>query len=120
MQISKDTFDKMMFEMEVLSKELTKTQQEVRDLGNRCITFDRILDKVLAAANGFPLTSSRNGYEQVNLGGYSDHQPHRCTPFTDQELRQGELEALREQSMMLAERLAAVRAIAEFAKEHKA
>lgn len=111
--------------------ELNRTIEELQGVNNRDVTlralmkkeidnFDEILDKIVRAANGGPINTSRGyDYGQV-VGSNYDGPSHRCTPFTTEEIRAAEIEGLREQTMMLAERLAAVSAIAQFAREHKA
>lgn len=122
MQISKEVFDEMEGMIQSLKEEVAEDQETRLQLRAQLSTFDEILEKITRAADGWPLINARNGnvagYDNVGMSRYE--RPHRCVPFTPEELRQGELEALREQSMMFAERLAAVKAVAQFAKEHKA
>lgn len=117
--ISKHEFNKMQTEIEVLQQSLRETRDRKHVLEAQVSNFDEILCKILLAANGLHLTSPV--YGSVNVGSsYDSGGPHRCVPYTPEELQQLELKGYREQTVELAERLAAVRAIAEFAKEHKA
>lgn len=119
MNISKHDYEKMRTEIEVLQQALAETRDRKHVLDAKVSNFDEILDKILRAASGMSLLTSQ-GYGSVNVGMSHNNETHRCVPYNTEELYHLELAKYREQTVELAERLAAVRAIAEFAKEHKA
>lgn len=119
MQISKESFEKMNSEVEYLEREMKKERSKKEYLEKMVITFDHILEKIVRAAEGVPLIQDDRSYAMMSNGMHYE-QPHRCTPLTHDEVRLAEVEALHDQVLMLAERLAAVKAVAAFAKEHKA
>lgn len=121
MNITKAEYDRLQTEIEGLQQAHMHTRDKNLVLEKKILNFDEILDKIVRASNGVPLMQSDVGaFGSLNVPAHYDNGSHRCTPFTPEEMRQGELEGLREQTMMFAEQLAAVRAIATFAKEHKA
>lgn len=78
--------------------------------------FDDILDKIVKAATGRPLTDDLHGgyYASDSYGSVADPR------MTDAERQAMEQERLRERVVSLESRLAAVVAVAQFAKGHKA
>lgn len=118
MQISKERLKELESQAEYWKTEADALSQSKYDLERRCITFDRILDKVEKAAVGLPLTLHEGGYGNIN--GSSEH--HGCCPdrLTEEEKREREFVYLRERLIEAERRLSAVVAVAQFAKEHKA
>lgn len=83
--------------------------------------FDDILDKIVRAANGLPLIEDHNRGDYGMSPGYitSMDNGHRCEPPTTEEVQRNEIATLNERVVGLESRLAAVVAVATFAKDHK-
>lgn len=94
------------------------TRQDADRLRTAARTFDTILDKIVRAAHGEPLVNvSDDGY-YPNVWGLTrsidpSHKPSRS------ERHEREVSNLQDRIVELERRLAAVNAIAVFAKEHK-
>jgi hypothetical protein len=85
-------------------------------------TFDAILEKVIRAANGQRLTEDRGGWSGVNAygpSGWVEGEVSKKKP-TVEERQANEIRQLNERITNLEARLAAVGAVAQFAKAHKA
>lgn len=111
---------------------LNELNDEVEDAVRRCNvevrrseaaqarvkTFDAILDKITRAARGLPLIEDRNRHGFGYTPGYVED-GHRCQPPPVEEVLRQQVNTLHERIVSLESHLAAVIAVAEFAKEHK-
>lgn len=118
MNISKARLAELEHNADFWQGEAEKLSARITDvLEPRVATFGRILEKIERAAEGIPVN-----YEP-NQGGYGlvDHgeRMYRNERLTDEEKREIEMQNLRIQVLNLERRLAAVIAIAQFAKEHQ-
>lgn len=92
-------------------------RKEADSLRSKVGAFDGILDKIERAAQGRPLTDSRDGGYFGHVGMAYGNEPSR---LTDAERHDIEVASLRERVVDLERRLAATVAVAQFAKAHKA
>lgn len=122
MQISKEHFEFLNGKIETLERTLGEERETKLFLAQQVRSFNEILDKIVRAAKGLPIIQSTDGhsirYGEANRSFEGDF--HRCSPPTPEEHFTNELRTFQEQVIFLSDRLAAVTAIAEFAKEHKA
>lgn len=120
MQISKEKLEEMCATKEIMEIQLQQERENKLVLGQQIGNFNNILEKIIRAADGLPLTdNSSHGYSQTN--GYSPHdEQHNCNMPSEIEVLRYQLAILQGQIENLGARLAAVRAVAEFAQEHKA
>lgn len=86
--------------------------------------FDAILEKVIRAANGQKLTDDRGGWPGIDGVRYApsawiEGEVSKKKP-TVEERQANEIRLLNERLTVLEARLAAVGAVAQFAKAHKA
>ena len=80
--------------------------------------FDSILDKIKKAAEGVPLTSNPNSWGMSPYLG--SEQIHTCQEPTTEQRQARQIDSLNERVVNREGRLAAVVALTEFAREHKA
>lgn len=113
--ITKAKLDEMNELVERYEEELDKLNKRLAAAERGTRTFDGILDKIIMAANGMPLTSNRDGHNfaAVNHGYAYD------VRMTEAEKAAIAEEERRERIVNLEARLAAVVAVCQFAKEHK-
>jgi hypothetical protein len=120
MQISKEQFDGWVQEIQDLTKKLNDQIAYGRDRQNKINNFDAILTKIIRAAQGIPLIQSDDLGYGVMTPNFMGHDPHRCQPPTSEELQAEMLKNQTTYNAELQSRIAAVIAVAQFAKEHKA
>src|ERR1700684_4283948 len=92
-------------------------------LEGRVIRFDDILDKIYRAAYGAPLQSDNRGNAVLDgfwTGSSIAESQHRCQAPSEAERHAGEVRELHQRIVELESRIAAVAALAVFAKDHKA
>ena len=95
------------------------TRKDAERLRTAARLFDTILDKIVRAANGAPLTDAKNdGGYYGNQWGLARAIDPRDKPSRSERHEQ-EVSNLQDRIVELERRLAAVNAIAVFAKEHK-
>lgn len=80
-------------------------------------SFDTILDKIVRAAHGVPLVNVSDGYYANGWGLRTAIDPSRKP--SKSERHEQEVSSLQDRIVELERRLAAVNAIAVFAKEHR-
>lgn len=85
----------------------------------RILQFDSMLTKLIAACDGRPMAEERNAYSSGYGAIPGLEQLHNLRPTQDEKLEM-EIGRLHERIVTLECRLAAARAVAEFAKSHKA
>lgn len=85
----------------------------------RVVQFDAILTKVIAACDGRPLSESGDRYYGAVSGSAMNYDV-QVTRMTQEERLEQEVALLHQRIVQLECRLAATRAVAEFAKFHKA
>lgn len=109
-------------EIEEASCAATASAARERDRANqaaeRVRAFDSVLDKIVRAADGRPLTDERNGGGWLSAPSYGEFDPR--FPPSVEERRERDFRELHDRIVGLESRLAAVKAVAQFAKEHKA
>ena len=117
--ISKTALDELNERVRVAEARSENERQEKIALRAKVSQFDDILDKLIKAANGYPLVEERgNTWGMTN--GYSIGSAPLDQRLTDAERQAIEQERLRERLNGAESRLAAVVAVAQFAKAHKA
>lgn len=123
MNISKTDYDKLVAERDYLEARHAELRDTVRDQTIQMNNFDEILDKIGRAAHGYPIVMDRNsGVNGMTPGYYGGHQgeQHQCQVPGEIEVLRYDLLIANQIRTELERQLAAVKAIAEFAKEHKA
>jgi hypothetical protein len=122
--ISKEALDALNAEL----AEQRELLQSARSYGDRqearIVQFDRILDDIVSAAQGMPL-GRRDDRNAMALGSYPGsygYEPQRCIHDypSETERLEAQLRDCRAQLLGQERHLAAVVAVAIFAKEHKA
>jgi hypothetical protein len=118
--ISKEKLDDLHAALGASDDRAEEWKQKAQAAESRTRRFDDILDKIKKAAQGQSLASSRDGYGgAMNPGfGYATGEPIR--KIKTEERQAQEIRDLNEQVSTLRARVAAVVAVAEFAREHKA
>lgn len=126
MQISKVKYDEMVDEIENLKAQVQYGREQRLIFERSLGTVDDILSKIVRAATGLPINVNHGmnpgltpGDFGVNYAG-SNQNMHRCEPPSELEMLRWELSSARDGLSTMEMRLAAVIAVAEFAKEHKA
>lgn len=114
--------------LDELNAKVVSTARLAEDHEDRAVTaerrlraFDTVLDKIVRAANGMPLSDSPNRGEYA--ANYMSMNPMVGEPtrkLKTEERQEQEIRALNERIVGLEARLAAVTAVATFAKNHKA
>lgn len=125
MQISKETHNQMTTTISTLERELRLANTTIRTLETANHTFDEILDKIVRAARGLELivrhSDGTYGYSlPMHAGMYTNDGGHQCTPPTPEQIQARMIDDLFARQVELEKKLAAVIAVATFAKEHKA
>lgn len=113
--LSKAALDELNSARDMALAEAADKRQRLMLLSQQVKEFDAILDKIVQASLGRQFIDSSSYSNQI--GGFGN--VHRCQPPTPEELQATEIRELNERVVRLESRLAAVAAIAEFAKVHK-
>lgn len=103
--------------VKIAERDFQTSLQDNRLMQARVVRFDDILDKIERAARGFPIDNSNSGTAVYN--GYSEHRMDNSR-LTDSEKQEMVIDGLWNRNGELSCQIAAVIAIAQFAKEHKA
>lgn len=126
MNISQSKYKELTDEIENLKAQVQYGKENRLILERSLNTVDDILSKIVRAATGLPINVNHGmnpgltpGEMGVAYNGSSQNM-HRCEPPSELEMLRWELSSARDGLSMMEMRLAAVIAIAEFAKEHKA
>lgn len=117
--ISKEKLDAINADLDALKTAYDAERDDRKILIRKEANFNKILEKIINASHGMPLNSSRTQNHTYD-NGYTTLSEHQCQPPTEEQLLRKENGLLQDQIRYLEMKLAAVRAIAEFAQEHKA
>lgn len=117
--ISKAKLDELEASVRAAEGYAKRANDRATEAETKLKAFDAVLDKVERAAQGRPLTDDRNQGGWMHSYGISSEEWQRPKPPLEERQEQ-EIRALNERIVGLESRLAAVVAVAQFAKEHKA